>query len=112
MPRPPRTLVQQNTVVRNITVNKTTNNIFVSGPQYQVVSARSARPVQVLKLKRETDPAAIRAAGGRTLARQQGNQLVVLAPEIARSETKAQPKLMTAGPALKIRSSASRSLPK
>jgi len=84
------TIINRTTNITNITVNRTTNNIYVGGPQYQTVAARTTRPVQVLKLKRETDVAAVRVAGGKTLARQQGNQLVVLAPDVSKTE-KAKP---------------------
>lgn len=84
-------IINRTTNITNITVNRTTNNVFVGGPQFRTISARTARPIQVLRLRRETDAAAIRAAGGKTLARQQGNQLVVLAPEVAKSETQIKP---------------------
>ncbi|MEA3187811.1 MAG: hypothetical protein QOD99_1641 [Chthoniobacter sp.] len=85
------TIINETTNITNITINKTTNNVFVGGPQFQTVSARSSRPIPVLKLRRQTDATAIRAAGGKMLAAQQGNELVVLAPEVTKSEAKVRP---------------------
>ncbi len=76
------TIIDNSVNITNITINHTTNAIYVGGPRFRTVEQRSARPVQVLHLRRETDPAALQSAGTRTLARQSGNQLVVLAPEV------------------------------
>jgi hypothetical protein len=74
---------------RNVTIiNKTTNitnittynsNVYNGGPNYAKIAARSTRPVPTLKLVRQ---GSVGGAHGRTLARQQGNQLLVLAPKV------------------------------
>jgi hypothetical protein len=75
------TIINNTTNITNITTNNTT--IFNGGPSYAVVAARSSRPIPVLHLVRQGGAAAIQAAGGKILAHQQGNQLVVLAPRVA-----------------------------
>ena len=76
------TIINNSRNITNITVNRVTQNVFVGGPRYDALAARSARPIQTLRLVRQTDVAAIRAAGGKMLARQQGNQLFVPAPQL------------------------------
>lgn len=74
-------IINSTTNITNITVNNT--NVFVGGPSYAKYSALSSRPIPTLKLVRQTDAAQIRAAGGKVLAHQEGNQLMVLAPRVS-----------------------------
>jgi hypothetical protein len=77
---------QNVTIINNTTniTNITTNNTYVynGGPSYTTLASRSSRPIPTLKLVRQTDAGAIRAANGKILSRQTGNQLVVLAPHV------------------------------
>ena len=66
--------------ITNITTNNTT--IYNGGPSYTTIAARSSRPIPTLKLVRQGDPASIKAANGKILGRQSGNQLVMLAPRV------------------------------
>jgi hypothetical protein len=68
------------TTINNTTINNTT--IYNGGPSFAAVSAASSRPIPVLHLVRQTSAAQIQGAGGKILAHQQGNQLVVLAPKV------------------------------
>ena len=73
-------IITNTTNITNITVNN--SNVFVGGPSYAKFSALSSRPIPALKLVRQGDAAAIHGAGGKLLAHQEGNQLMVLAPKI------------------------------
>jgi hypothetical protein len=74
------TIINNTTNITNITTNNTT--VYNGGPNYNMIAARSARPIPTLKLVRQTDAGAIRAANGKILSRQSGNQLMVLAPHV------------------------------
>jgi hypothetical protein len=76
--------ISRTTNITNITINN--SNVYTGGPSYANISARSSRPIPTLKLVRQGDPSAIRAAGGKALSRQQGNQLFVLAPKVTAPE--------------------------
>ena len=84
-------IINNTTNITNITVNNTRNIIYNGGPVFATVASRTARPIQTLKLSQETDVNAIRASGRKTLARQQGNQLIVAAPLIAPPSGKVRP---------------------
>ena len=73
------TIINNTTNITNITTNN--SNVYNGGPNYAKLSAVSRRPIPTLKLVRQGD-SAIGAAGGKMLAHQQGNQLVVLAPHV------------------------------
>ena len=66
------TIINNTTNITNITVNN--SNVYTGGPSYAVMAAHSSRPIPTLKLVRQSDSAAIHAAGGKILAHQQGNQ--------------------------------------
>jgi len=74
------TIIQNTTNITNITVNN--SNVYVGGPRYDRISALTARPIPTLKLVRQGDASLVKTQGGKILSRQQGNQLVVLAPKI------------------------------
>jgi hypothetical protein len=74
------TIINNTTNITNITNNN--SNVYTGGPSYARIAARTARPIPTLKLVRQGDASAIRAQGGKMLSRQQGNQLMVLAPKI------------------------------
>lgn len=84
------TFINQTVNITNISVNKSNNVIFNGGPNYQAIQKRSLKPIQTLKLVRQTDPNAVKLAGGRTLSKQQGGQLVVVAPDVAPPTDKLQ----------------------
>ena len=75
------TIINNTTNITNITTINN-SNVYVGGPSYAKVAARSARPIPTLKIVRQSDPGAIRAQGGKFLSHQQGNQLMVLSPKI------------------------------
>jgi len=73
----------------NVTNVSYRNNAIVDGgPDYRVLSGRSARPIQSLQLVRRTDPG---IAGNAAFARQIGGQLVVIAPNVAPSSAGMRP---------------------
>ena len=74
------TIINNTTNITNITVNN--SNVYVGGPSYAKLAARSSRPIPTLKLVRQGDASLVRSQGGKVLSHQQGNQLVVLAPKI------------------------------
>ena len=68
-----------NTVnVTNITVQN--NVVYNYGPDYNVVSTYSSRPIQRLTIERQTAPDLSAAAKSGALTKVQGNKLVVAAP--------------------------------
>lgn len=68
-----------NTVnVTNITVQN--NVVYNYGPNYEVLSAQSARPIQRLNIERQSATNLSVAAKSGTLTKVQGNKLVVAAP--------------------------------
>jgi len=80
------TIINNTTNITNITYNN--SNVYTGGPSYRTMSAHSTRPIPTLKLVRQSD---VRAAGGKALSRQQGNQLMVLAPKITASAPGSEP---------------------
>jgi hypothetical protein len=74
------TIINKTTNITNITTYN--SSVYTGGPNYTTISARSARPIPTLKLVRQSDPSAIRAANGKILSRQSGNQLTVIAPHV------------------------------
>lgn len=58
--------------------------IVVGGPDFALLSKKSAQPIPSLQLVRQTDTAAVGGAGNRALySRRAGNQLLVAAPNVA-----------------------------
>ena len=80
-----------NTVnVTNITVQN--NVVYNYGPNYEVLSAASARPIQRLSIERQTAANLSVAAKSGTLTKVQGNKLVVAAPpRLAKAPATAKP---------------------
>lgn len=65
--------------VTNITYNNSA--VYSYGPDYATVSRYSARPIQRLRLQRDTNLDAATAAQSRGLMKVQGDKLVVAAPQ-------------------------------
>jgi hypothetical protein len=80
-----------NTVnVTNITVQN--NVVYNYGPNYEVLSAASARPIQRLSIERQSATNLSAAAKSGTLTKVQGNKLVVAAPQrLAKAPPAAKP---------------------
>jgi Family of unknown function (DUF6600) len=80
-----------NTVnVTNITVQN--NVVYNYGPNYEVLSAHSARPIQRLNIERQSATNLSEAAKSGTLTKVQGNKLVVAAPtRLAKAPPTAKP---------------------
>jgi hypothetical protein len=80
-----------NTVnVTNITVQN--NVVYNYGPNYEVLSAQSARPIQRLNIERQSATNLSAAAKSGTLTKVQGNKLVVAAPrKLAKAPPSAKP---------------------
>jgi uncharacterized protein DUF6600 len=80
-----------NTVnVTNITVRN--NVVYNYGPNYEVLSAASARPIQRLNIERQSATNLSAAAKSGTLTKVQGNKLVVAAPQkLAKAPPTAKP---------------------
>ena len=80
-----------NTVnVTNITVQN--NVVYNYGPNYEVLSAASARPIQRLNIERQSATNLSAAAKSGTLTKVQGNKLVVAAPaKLAKAPPAAKP---------------------
>jgi hypothetical protein len=80
-----------NTVnVTNITVKN--NVVYNYGPNYEVLSAQSARPIQRLSIERQSAANLSVAAKSGTLTKVQGNKLVVAAPaKLAKARPGAKP---------------------
>jgi hypothetical protein len=85
------TIINKTVNITNITVRRDTNVIYNGGPRYQTVAARSARPIQTLKLVQNRNIVR-NARANQLLARQQGNQLVVAAPEVEKPAGKIKPR--------------------
>jgi hypothetical protein len=79
------TIINKTTNITNITYNN--SNVYTGGPSYREIAARSTRPIPTLKLVRQGSPGAIGGAGGKFLAHQQGNQLMVIAPKVTAPAT-------------------------
>jgi Family of unknown function (DUF6600) len=80
-----------NTVnVTNITVKN--NVVYNYGPNYEVLSAHSARPIQRLNIERQSATNLSAAAKSGALTKVQGNKLVVAAPpKLAKAPPTAKP---------------------
>jgi hypothetical protein len=80
-----------NTVnVTNITVKN--NVVYNYGPNYEVLSAASARPIQRLNIERQSATNLSEAAKSGALTKVQGNKLVVAAPaKLAKAPPTAKP---------------------
>ena len=80
-----------NTVnVTNITVRN--NVVYNYGPNYEVLSAASARPIQRLSIERQSAANLSQAAKSGSLTKVQGNKLVVAAPpRLAKAPPTAKP---------------------
>ena len=80
-----------NTVnVTNITVRN--NVVYNYGPNYEVLSAQSVRPIQRLNIERQSATNLSAAAKSGTLTKVQGNKLVVAAPaKLAKAPPAARP---------------------
>ena len=80
-----------NTVnVTNITV--TNNVVYNYGPNYEVLSAQSARPIQRLNIERQSATNLSEAAKSGAVTKVQGNKLVVAAPlKLAKARPTAKP---------------------
>jgi Family of unknown function (DUF6600) len=80
-----------NTVnVTNITVKN--NVVYNYGPNYEVLSAQSARPIQRLTIERQSATNLSEAAKSGALTKVQGNKLVVAAPpRLAKAPPTAKP---------------------
>ena len=80
-----------NTVnVTNITVKN--NVVYNYGPNYEVLSAHSARPIQRLNIERQSATDLSAAAKSGALTKVQGNKLVVAAPaKLAKAPPTARP---------------------
>ena len=80
-----------NTVnVTNITVQN--NVVYNYGPNYEVLSAQSARPIQRLSIERQSATNLSAAAKSGSLTKVQGNKLVVAAPaKLAKAPATAKP---------------------
>jgi hypothetical protein len=80
-----------NTVnVTNITVQN--NVVYNYGPNYEVLSAQSARPIQRLSIERQSATNLSVAAKSGALTKVQGNKLVVAAPQkLAKAPSTAKP---------------------
>jgi hypothetical protein len=83
MPRSQNVAAIYNTQnITNITVNS--NIVFNGGPDYQIMSRRSKKPIQTFNLVQQTDPDALLAEGGKSaFAYASGGQLIVYSPLIA-----------------------------
>ncbi|MGA3169374.1 MAG: DUF6600 domain-containing protein [Chthoniobacteraceae bacterium] len=83
------TIINQTTNITNITVNNST--VYTGGPSYAKYSALSKRPIPTLKLVRQTNASLVKSAGGKDLSRQEGNELMVIAPKVSSSAGGARP---------------------
>jgi hypothetical protein len=81
-----------NTVnVTNITVKN--NVVYNYGPNYEVLSAQSARPIQRLSIERQSAANLSQAAKSGALTKVQGNKLLVAAPaKLAKAPPTAKPR--------------------
>ena len=86
------TIINRTVNVTNITYNNST--VYNYGPDYNRLNQYSARPIQRLSLRRETTvgPNFATQGGGRhNFNRVNGNQLMVVAPAIQRSQRRIAP---------------------
>ncbi|HEV3409687.1 MAG TPA: DUF6600 domain-containing protein, partial [Chthoniobacterales bacterium] len=89
------TYINQTVNVTNITYNN--NVVYNHGPDYNYLSAYSARPIQRLRLRRETNVDALAAVRANAVTQVQGDQLVVAAPpRLERSQEAAAPRVVKA----------------
>jgi hypothetical protein len=89
------TIINQTVNVTNITYSNST--VYNHGPDYDRLNRYSTRPIQRLALQRETAVGAnFGAPGGRraNLNRVNGNQLMVVAPKLQKSEQPIAPKIV------------------
>jgi hypothetical protein len=87
------TYINQTVNVTNITYSN--NVVYNNGPDYNYLSAYSTRPIQRLRLQRETnlDPLVAARSGG--ITRVQGDQLMVAAPlRVRRADRMTAPKFV------------------
>ncbi len=90
------TIISSTVNVTNITYNNSI--VYNYGPDYNRLNQYSTRPIQRLSLQRETTVGANLTAqgGGRNFNRVNGNQLVVVAPAIQKSQQQIAPKQVKA----------------
>jgi hypothetical protein len=88
------TIINQTVNVTNITYNNST--VYNYGPDFNRVNEFSTRPVQRLSIQRETTVSADLQNKRGNLNRVNGNQLVVVAPSVQKSEQKIAPKQVKA----------------
>ncbi len=81
------TIIQNTVNITNITVYN--NNVYVGGPNYRTLAARSKKPIAVLKLDRISD--AKIAKGDKVMAQAKGGVLAVNAPVIDPPDGKIKP---------------------
>lgn len=96
------TYINQTVNVTNITVrNKVVYNY---GPDYNVLAQHSARPIQRLKIERQTNVDVAAAARSGALTKVQGDRLVIAAPQTLQRPAKsmAPPTVKTKVPEAKI----------
>ncbi|HEY3602146.1 MAG TPA: cell envelope integrity protein TolA [Chthoniobacterales bacterium] len=85
------TIITQTVNVTNITYNNSVVNVY--GPNYDRVSQYSSRPIQRLKLRRETQVSNLGQGGRRgNFNRVSGNELTVVAPRVQKSQQQMAPK--------------------
>jgi len=88
------TIINQTVNVTNITYNNST--VYNYGPDFNRVNEFSTRPVQRLSIQRETTVSADLQSKRGNFNRVNGNQLVVVAPPVQKSEQKIAPKQVKA----------------
>jgi len=74
------TIIIITTNITNITVSN--RLVFCGGPDFEIISRRVGRPIQILRLERNTGPFDFHGGRG-GFARAEGNRLIVMAPQIA-----------------------------
>ncbi len=86
------TIINRTVNVTNITYNNSV--VYNYGPSYERVNQYSTRPIERLTLTRETTVAnlSVQAGAGRNFNRVNGNQLMVVAPAIQKSQQRIAPK--------------------
>ena len=89
------TIINRTVNVTNITYNNSVVNVY--GPDYARINQYSARPVQRLTLRRETNVTNV-GQGGRhgNFNRVNGNELTVVAPAVQKTSGKVAPKQVKA----------------
>jgi hypothetical protein len=91
-PRRNITIISNTVNVTNITYNN--SRVYNYGPDYNRLNRYSTRPIQRLSIQRETNVETNFQTG--SLNRVNGNQLVVVAPTIRKSQERIAPKLVKA----------------